>query len=130
MATPDSQFTSTHKRYLDIDKINSSSENATELGAQYAEIIIVMLTDSLITNAREFGKSHTRSRNWCNTTSTCRRFGVHSTTDISSILGSQIESTVKLAKAERARRSKNDAPINLAEVPIIEDQFTVAQKRC
>ena len=105
--TPDSQFTSTHKRYLDIDKINSSLENATELGAQYAEVRLVALTDSSISMrdgnlekaipGQEIGATLRvlADGSW----------GVHSTTDISSI-PSQIESTVKLAKAVAARRSK------------------------
>ena len=128
--TPDSQFTSTHKRYLDIDKINSSLENATELGAQYAEVRLVALTDSSISMrdgnlekaipGQEIGATLRvlADGSW----------GVHSTTDISSI-PSQIESTVKLAKAVAARRSKNDAPINLAEVPIIEDSVHWLPKR-
>ena len=128
--TPDSQFTSTHKRYLDIDKINSSLENATELGAQYAEVRLVALTDSSISMrdgnlekaipGQEIGATLRvlADGSW----------GVHSTTDISSI-PSQIESTVKLAKAVAARRSKNDAPINLAEVPIIEDSVHWSPKR-
>ena len=128
--TPDSQFTSTHKRYLDIDKINSSLENATELGAQYAEVRLVALTDSSISMrdgnlekaipGQEIGATLRvlADGSW----------GVHSTTDISSI-PSQIESTVKLAKAVAARRSKNDTPINLAEVPIIEDSVHWSPKR-
>ena len=128
--TPDSQFTSTHKRYLDIDKINSSLENATELGAQYAEVRLVALTDSSISMrdgnlekaipGQEIGATLRvlADGSW----------GVHSTTDISSI-PSQIESTVKLAKAVAARRSKNDTPINLAEVPIIEDSVHWLPKR-
>ena len=128
--TPDSQFTSTHKRYLDIDKINSSLENATELGAQYAEVRLVALTDSSISMrdgnlekaipGQEIGATLRvlADGSW----------GVHSTTDISSI-PSQIESTVKLAKAVAARRSKNDTPINLAEVPIIEDPVHWSPKR-
>ena len=128
--TPDSQFTSTHKRYLDIDKINSSLENATELGAQYAEVRLVALTDSSISMrdgnlekaipGQEIGATLRvlADGSW----------GVHSTTDISSI-PSQIESTVKLAKAVAARRSKNDTPINLAEVPIIEESVHWSPKR-
>ena len=128
--TPDSLFTSTHKRYLDIDKINSSLENATELGAQYAEVRLVALTDSSISMrdgnlekaipGQEIGATLRvlADGSW----------GVHSTTDISSI-PSQIESTVKLAKAVAARRSKNDTPINLAEVPIIEDSVHWSPKR-
>ena len=128
--TPDSQFTSTHKRYLDIDKINSSLENATELGAQYAEVRLVALTDSSISMrdgnlekaipGQEIGATLRvlADGSW----------GVHSTTDISSI-PSQIESTVKLAKAVAARRSKNDTPIHLAEVPIIEDSVHWSPKR-
>ena len=128
--TPDSQFTSKHKRYLDVDKINSSLEKATELGAQYAEVRLVALTDSSISMrdgnlekaipGQEIGATLRvlADGSW----------GVHSTTDISSI-PSQIESTVKLAKAVAARRSKNDTPVNLAEVPILEDAVHWAPKR-
>ena len=49
-------------------------------------------------------------------------WGVHSTSDVSSIVG-QVESTFRLAKAVAARRSPSQTVIGLAEVPIIQDEI-------
>ena len=48
-------------------------------------------------------------------------WGVHSTTDLAS-LSDQIESTTRLAKAVAKRRSSNERPIGLAEVPVLQDE--------
>ena len=76
----------------------------------------------------EIWKKPYRSRNWCNTTSTCRRFGG----SIQPQTYHQFQSDriySKISQSCSARRSKNDAPINLAEVPIIEDSVHWSPKR-
>ena len=65
-----------------------------------------------------------RSRNWSNTLRILAdgAWGVHSTTDISNI-PNEIEATVKLARAVAARRPSGSKPIQLAEIPVLQDEI-------
>ena len=110
------------RRYLDEDKISSALQNASDFGASYAEVRLVSVTDSSV--ATRDGQLE-RAIPGQEVGATMRiladgAWGVHSTTDIESI-PSQVESTVRLAKAVAQRRSSKDKPVSLAEVPIIED---------
>ena len=110
------------RRYLDEDKIRSALQNASDFGASYAEVRLVSVTDSSV--ATRDGQLE-RAIPGQEVGATMRiladgAWGVHSTTDIESI-PSQVESTVRLAKAVAQRRSSKDKPVSLAEVPIIED---------
>ena len=110
------------RRYLDEDKIRSALQNASDFGASYAEVRLVSITDSSV--ATRYGQLE-RAIPGQEVGATMRiladgAWGVHSTTDIESI-PSQVESTVRLAKAVAQRRSSKDKPVSLAEIPIIED---------
>ena len=110
------------RRYLDEDKIRSALQNASDFGASYAEVRFVSVPDSSVATrdglleraipGQEVGATMRILADGA--------WGVHSTTDIESI-PSQVESTVRLAKAVAQRRSSKDKPVSLAEVPIIED---------
>ena len=113
-----------HRRYLDQNKIQSALDKATEFGAEYAEVRLVSITDSSVSTrdgqleraipGQEVGATMRILADGA--------WGVHSTTDISSI-PHQVESTVKLARAVASRRGIKDKPVSLAEVPIIEDSI-------
>jgi TldD protein len=118
------------RRYLDQTKIQSALGMASELGASYAEVRLVAITDSSV--ATRDGQLE-RAIPGQEVGATMRiladgAWGVHSTTDISSI-PSQVESTVRLAKAVAKRRGINDKPVSLAEVPIIEDSVHWSPKK-
>ncbi len=109
---------------LDRDKIRPALDSALAEGAQYAELRLVCET----TNSASLrdGKLHSAIPGQ-EVGATLRiladgAWGVHSTTDIASI-PSQIESTVRLAKAVASRRNRADAGVSLAEVPIIQDEL-------
>ena len=109
-------------RMLDQDKTRGSLELASSLGADYAEIRLgsettntASLKDGKLERAIPGQEVGVTLRILAN-----GDWGVHSTSDISSI-HQQIESTVRLAKAVAARRSSSELPVQLAEVPIIQD---------
>ena len=111
-------------RMLDEDKISKALDMATRLGADYAEIRLVSETTN--TASLKDGKLE-RAIPGQEVGVTMRiladgAWGVHSTSDIESITG-QIESTFRLAKAVAARRSPSQNMVELAEVPIIEDEI-------
>ena len=111
-------------RMLDQDKTRGSLELASSLGADYAEIRLVSETTN--TASLKDGKLE-RAIPGQEVGVTLRilangAWGVHSTSDIASI-HQQIESTVRLAKAVAARRSSSELPVQLAEVPIIQDEI-------
>tara|TARA_B100001996_G_scaffold370574_1_gene345039 strand:- start:699 stop:2141 length:1443 start_codon:yes stop_codon:yes gene_type:complete len=111
-------------RMLDQDKTRGSLELASSLGADYAEIRLVSETTN--TASLKDGKLE-RAIPGQEVGVTLRiladgAWGVHSTSDIVSI-HQQIESTVRLAKAVAARRSSSELPVQLAEVPIIQDEI-------
>ena len=111
-------------RMLDQDKTRISLELASSLGADYAEIRLVSETTN--TASLKDGKLE-RAIPGQEVGVTLRiladgAWGVHSTSDIVSI-HQQIESTVRLAKAVAARRASSELPVQLAEVPIIQDEI-------
>jgi TldD protein len=97
--------------------------HAQELGAEYAEVRVMSLTESTVAMrdgvleraipGQELGMTLRVLADGA--------WGVHSTTDLAS-LNDQIESTTRLAKAVASRRSAKDRPVGLAEVPVIEDE--------
>ena len=128
--TPDSMVSGNSNRYLDVDKINKSLDLVTCNGATYAEVRLVALTDYSV--AMRDGKLE-RAIPGQEIGATIRvladgAWGVHSTTDISS-LQEQMSPTLKLAQSVAARRSAKDQPIKLAEVPIIEDSIHWVPKK-
>ena len=110
-------------RYLDQERVRKALGHAQELGAEYAEVRVMSLTESTVAMrdgvleraipGQELGMTLRVLADGA--------WGVHSTTDLAS-LNDQIESTTRLAKAVAARRSAKDRPVGLAEVPIIEDE--------
>ena len=110
-------------RYLQQSKIQAALGHAQDLGASYAEVRLMAITDSTV--ALRDGKLE-RAIPGQEIGVTMRiladgAWGVHSTTDVTSLPG-QVESTVRLAKAVAARRASKDRPVALAEVPIIESE--------
>ncbi|MDP6869236.1 MAG: TldD/PmbA family protein [Candidatus Poseidoniaceae archaeon] len=111
-------------RLLDKDKITKSLDIATSLGADYAEIRLVSET----TNIASLKDGHLEKAIPGQEIGATLRiladgaWGVHSTSDISSIV-SQIEPTLRLAKAVANRRVKNQLRVELADVPIIQDEI-------
>ena len=121
VATRQSDSVFSSGRLLDEDKINKALNNASELGAEYAEIRLVSQTTNTAFSKMEVRESYPRQEIGV----TMRiladgAWGVHSTSDISSI-PEQVGPTLRLAKAVVARRSSNQHSVGLAEVPIIED---------
>ena len=111
-------------RMLDEDKITKALNFASSLGAEYAEIRLVSETTN--TASLKDGKLE-RAIPGQEVGVTMRiladgAWGVHSTSDISSIV-QQVESTFRLAKAVAARRSPSQTAVGLAEVPIIQDEI-------
>lgn len=110
-------------RYLNQERVNKALGLAQDLGASYAEVRLVALSETSIAMrdgaleraipGQELGMTVRvlADGSW----------GVYSTTDLHS-LNDHIESTTRLAKAVAKRRSPSDAPIGLAEVPIFEDE--------
>mgnify|MGYP006080256979 FL=1 len=123
-ASPTDEHRPSTGRYLDQSKIQAALDQAQDLGATYAEVRLMAITDSSV--ALRDAKLE-RAIPGQEVGVTLRiladgAWGVHSTTDLIS-LPSQIESTVRLAKAVAARRSSKDRPVQLAEVPILEDEI-------
>lgn len=110
-------------RYLDQDRVRRALEQAQAFGASYAEVRVMSVTESTVAMrdgvleraipGQELGMTLRVLADGA--------WGVHSTTDLAS-LNEQIESTTRLAKAVAARRSPNDRPVGLAEVPVLEDE--------
>jgi TldD protein len=110
-------------RYLDQDRVRKALGHAQELGATYAEVRVMSLTESTVAMrdgvleraipGQELGMTLRVLADGA--------WGVHSTTDLAS-LNDQIESTTRLAKAVAARRSPKDRAVALADVPIIVDE--------
>jgi TldD protein len=110
-------------RYLDQDRVRRALEQAQAFGASYAEVRVMSVTESTVAMrdgvleraipGQELGMTLRVLADGA--------WGVHSTTDLAS-LNDQIESTTRLAKAVAARRSPNDRPVGLAEVPVLEDE--------
>ena len=110
-------------RYLDQEKVRRALDSAQQHGATYAEVRVVSLTESSVAMrdgvleraipGQELGMTLRALADGA--------WGVHSTTDLAS-LSDQIEPTTRLAKAVAKRRSSSDAPIGLAEVPILQDE--------
>ncbi|DAC60447.1 MAG TPA: TldD/PmbA family protein [Candidatus Poseidoniaceae archaeon] len=122
--SPDSVISGHNHKYLDVDKINKSLDKVTTDGAAYAEVRLVAYTDY---SATIRDRKLERAIPGQEIGATIRvladgAWGVHSTTDIAS-LEQQMGPTLKLAQSVAARRSSNDRPISLAEVPIIEDSL-------
>ena len=117
-------------RLLDKDKITTCLELASTLGADYAEVRLVSETTN--TASLKDGKLE-KAIPGQEVGATLRiladgAWGVHSTSDISSI-SSQIEPTIKLAKAVASRRTNGQHKVELAEVPIIEDEIHWKSKK-
>ena len=111
-------------RLLDEKIANKAIESAISLGAEYAELRLVSETTNSVT--LKDGKLE-RAIPGQEVGLTMRiladgAWGVHSTSDVSSIV-SQVESTVKLARAVASRRPTNQPAVGLAEVPIIQDEI-------
>ena len=117
-------------RYLDRTKMNNALSNALTFGASYAEIRLmaettssVRLKDGQLEQAipgQEIGATLRILADGA--------WGVHSTTDISNI-PNEIEATVRLAKAVAARRPSGSNPIQLAEIPIYQDEIHWKSKK-
>ena len=117
-------------RYLDRTKMNNALSNALTFGASYAEIRLmaettssVRLKDGQLEQAipgQEIGATLRILADGA--------WGVHSTTDISNI-PNEIEATVRLAKAVAARRPSGSNPIQLAEIPIHQDEIHWKSKK-
>ena len=116
VATRQSESIFSSGRLLDEDKITKALSNATDLGADYAEIRLVSQTtnsaslkDGKLERAipgQEIGVTMRILADGA--------WGVHSTSDVASITG-QIEPTIRLAKAVAARRTSGQIPVGLAE---------------
>ena len=117
-------------RILDEDKITKALEMATSLGADYAEIRLVSET----TNTASLKDGELEKAIPGQEVGVTMRiladgaWGVHSTSDVESIT-QQVDSTFRLAKAVAARRSPSQTIIELAEVPIIEDEIHWKSKK-
>ena len=123
-ASPTDEHRPSTGRYLNQSKTQAALDHAQELGASYAEVRLMAITDSSV--ALRDAKLE-RAIPGQEVGVTLRvladgAWGVHSTTDLVS-LPSQIESTVRLAKAVASRRSSKDRPVQLADVPIFEDEI-------
>jgi TldD protein len=117
-------------RILDEDKITKALEMATSLGADYAEIRLVSETTN--TASLKDGKLE-RAIPGQEVGVTMRiladgAWGVHSTSDVESIT-QQVDSTFRLAKAVASRRSPSQTIVELAEVPIIQDEIHWKSKK-
>ena len=122
-----SQHASDHSRstkYLDRSRMNNALEQAMEFGATYAEIRLMAETTSSV-RLKDGQLEHAIPGQEIGATLRILAdgaWGVHSTTDISNI-PNEIESTVKLARAVAARRPSGSKPIQLAEIPVLQDEI-------
>ena len=116
-------------RYLDQEKVRRALDHAETLGATYAEVRLVALSETSIAMrdgaleraipGQELGMTLRVLANGS--------WGVHSTTDVHA-LHDHVEATTRLAKAVAQRRSSSDRPIGLAPVPVIEDEVHWSSK--
>lgn len=122
--------TSYSTRYLDRTKMNNALSNALTFGASYAEIRLMAETTSSV-RLKDGQLEHAIPGQEIGATLRILAdgaWGVHSTTDISNI-PNEIEATVRLAKAVAARRPSGSNPIQLAEVPIHQDEIHWKSKK-
>lgn len=117
-------------RYLDRTKMNNALSNASTFGASYAEIRLMAETTSSV-RLKDGQLEHAIPGQEIGATLRILAdgaWGVHSTTDISNI-PNEIEATVRLAKAVAARRPSGSNPIQLAEIPIYQDEIHWKSKK-
>ena len=117
-------------RYLDRTKMNNALSNALTFGASYAEIRLMAETTSSV-RLKDGQLEHAIPGQEIGATLRILAdgaWGVHSTTDISNI-PNEIEATVRLAKAVAARRPSGSNPIQLAEIPIHQDEIHWKSKK-
>ncbi len=122
--------TSYSTRYLDRTKMNNALSSALSFGASYAEIRLMAETTSSV-RLKDGQLEHAIPGQEIGATLRILAdgaWGVHSTTDVSNI-PSEIESTVRLAKAVAARRPSSSNPIQLAEIPIHQDEIHWKSKK-
>ena len=122
--------TSYSTRYLDRTKMNNALSNALSFGASYAEIRLMAETTSSV-RLKDGQLEHAIPGQEIGATLRILAdgaWGVHSTTDVSNI-PNEIESTVRLAKAVAARRPSSSNPIQLAEIPIHQDEIHWKSKK-
>lgn len=112
------------RRYLSDQRIAKAIDLAVEEGASYAEARLVALTETDIKMKNGKIDSAVPGQQIGLTLRVLvdGSWGIHSTTDYHNII-EQVPSTVRLAKAVAGRRSKDVAPIDLAEVPIYQDEI-------
>lgn len=111
-------------RFLDSRKIGRAIDLAIDEGAQYAEARLVALTETDIKMKDGQIESAVPGQHVGLTLRVLvdGSWGIHSTTDFHQI-HEQVPSTIKLAKAVANRRASHIEPINLAEVPIYQDEI-------
>ena len=117
-------------KYLDRTKMNNALNNALAFGASYAEIRLMAETTSSV-RLKDGQLEHAIPGQEIGATLRILAdgaWGVHSTTDISNI-PNEIEATVRLAKAVAARRPSGSNPIQLAEIPIHQDEIHWKSKK-
>ena len=122
--------TSYSTKYLDRTKMNNALNNALAFGASYAEIRLMAETTSSV-RLKDGQLEHAIPGQEIGATLRILAdgaWGVHSTTDISNI-PNEIEATVRLAKAVAARRPSGSNPIQLAEIPIHQDEIHWKSKK-
>ena len=122
--------TSYSTRYLDRTKMNNALSSALSFGASYAEIRLMAETTSSV-RLKDGQLEHAITGQEIGATLRILAdgaWGVHSTTDVSNI-PNEIESTVRLAKAVAARRPSSSNPIQLAEIPIHQDEIHWKSKK-
>jgi TldD protein len=122
--------TSYSTRYLDRTKMNNALSSALSFGASYAEIRLMAETTSSV-RLKDGQLEHAIPGQEIGATLRILAdgaWGVHSTTDVSNI-PNEIESTVRLAKAVAARRPSSSNPIQLAEIPIHQDEIHWKSKK-
>ena len=122
--------TSYSTKYLDRTKMNNALSNALTFGASYAEIRLMAETTSSV-RLKDGQLEHAIPGQEIGATLRILAdgaWGVHSTTDISNI-PNEIEATVRLAKAVAARRPSGSNPIQLAEIPIHQDEIHWKSKK-
>ena len=130
VATKGSVTDLSNGRILDDSIAKRAIESAMSYGAEYAELRLVSETTNSVT--LKDGKLE-RAIPGQQVGVTMRiladgAWGVHSTSDYKSI-DSQVESTVKLARAVASRRTSKQPRVGLAEVPIIEDEIHWKSKK-
>jgi len=122
--------TSYSTRYLDRTKMSNALSNALSFGASYAEIRLMAETTSSV-RLKDGQLEHAIPGQEIGATLRILAdgaWGVHSTTDVSNI-PNEIEATVRLAKAVAARRPNSSNPIQLAEIPIHQDEIHWKSKK-